>query len=103
MRGWCFSTFDLMFFFPSIIKAKTRIKPLGRSYSGSMSLTKLTAPLGSFRCSYMTFDHLVVTLETRIRAFIENKFPNTTKVQEISSYSLCFVVKTKDVDTHLSI
>ena len=80
-----FSVIDLMFFFSSIIKAKTRIKPLGRSYSGNacMSLTKLTAPLGSFRYSRMTFDHLAVTLETRIRAFIENKFPNTTKVQEI--------------------
>ena len=59
--------------------------------------------IGKFSISHMTFDHLVVTLETRIRAFIENKFLNTTKLQAISSYSSCFVVKTTDVDTHISI
>ena len=40
MRGWCFSTVDLMFFFSSIKKVKTRIKPLGRFYSHSACLSR---------------------------------------------------------------
>jgi hypothetical protein len=73
------------------------------SYGGSTRLSHETdCFIRKFPMFTRDFWLYIITLEIHGVEFIEIESPNPSKVREIQSYSSCFIVKAKDIDTHIS-